>query len=240
MNSLLAKIWTHPLQTGSAYNEKLLISTLNTHSFNVALNDKPFFDALINSDILLPDGIGVVFALWLFQGEKIKKIAGYDLLIYELQQLDKIKGKCFFMGSTETVLHLIEQRVSRDFPNIKVGTFSPPYKDKFSNEDSSSMIKAVNDFQPNVLFVGMTAPKQEKWAYEHFKELNVSHVDCIGATFDFFAGTKRRAPNWIIRTGFEWLYRLIIEPKRMWKRYLIGNPKFIVYVLKEKLRQLGK
>jgi len=96
------------------------------------------------------------------------------------------------------------------------------------------MIKAVNDFKPDVLFVGMTAPKQEKWAYAHFDELAVGHVCCIGAVFDFYAGTVNRAPKWMISIGMEWLYRLISEPGRMWKRYLIGNTKFIWAVFREK------
>jgi N-acetylglucosaminyldiphosphoundecaprenol N-acetyl-beta-D-mannosaminyltransferase len=98
------------------------------------------------------------------------------------------------------------------------------------------MIDAVNAVEPEVLFVGMTAPKQEKWAHQHYDQLQVGHVCCIGAVFDFYAGTVKRAPNWMIRIGMEWFYRLIKEPRRMWRRYLIGNVKFIRYILIEKAR----
>jgi len=98
------------------------------------------------------------------------------------------------------------------------------------------MIQAINTVQPDVLFVGMTAPKQEKWAFQHFSQMQVGHVCCIGAVFDFYAGTVQRAPNWMIQLGVEWLYRLIKEPRRLWRRYLIGNTKFLGYILIEKLK----
>ena len=97
------------------------------------------------------------------------------------------------------------------------------------------MIRKVNDFNPDVLFIGMTAPKQEKWAYQHFNELEAGHICCIGAVFDFYAGNIERAPGWMIDSGLEWLFRLLKEPRRMWRRYLIGNSKFIWLIIKEKL-----
>ena len=96
------------------------------------------------------------------------------------------------------------------------------------------MINAVNDFNPDVLLIGMTQPKQEKWDSQHFNELKVGHICCIGAVFDFYAGTINRAPKWMIYLGLEWFYRLLKEPRRMWRRYLLGNSKFIWLVIKEK------
>jgi N-acetylglucosaminyldiphosphoundecaprenol N-acetyl-beta-D-mannosaminyltransferase len=237
MNNLIAKTWALPLEMGSNFEKKLLINTLNSHSFNVAIKDPSFFEALMKSDILLPDGHGVVFALRFLEGKKMKKIAGYDLFIYELKQLNRIGGKCFFLGSTEKVLKLIEKRIAAEYPKIKVRSYSPPFKSEFSDVESAQMIKLVNEFEPHVLFVGMTAPKQEKWASAHFEALNARHIDCIGATFDFFAGTVKRAPDWMIRLGLEWLFRLLSEPGRLWKRYLIGNPQFIYFLVKEKLKK---
>jgi N-acetylglucosaminyldiphosphoundecaprenol N-acetyl-beta-D-mannosaminyltransferase len=102
------------------------------------------------------------------------------------------------------------------------------------------MIAAINSFSPDVLFVGMTAPKQEKWVAAHFERLNVKHVGCIGATFDFYAGTVERAPKWMVDANLEWLYRLFREPRRMWRRYVVGNPKFIWFVLRGKFNTLKK
>ena len=115
-----------------------------------------------------------------------------------------------------------------DYPYLKVVTCSPPYKPEFSDEDNKAIIDAINAANPDLLWIGMTAPKQEKWTYSHWNELNIHcHVGTIGAVFDFFAGTVERAPIWGQEHGLEWLYRLIKEPKRMWRRYIIGNTLFL-------------
>jgi len=214
-------------------NKKLLINTINAHSYNVAQNDKIFADVLKKSDILLPDGVSIVWAYKLLQKKNIKRIAGADLFDFEMNQLNSSTGKCFFLGSNPKTLEKIEQRAKREFPNIQISTFSPPYKDEFTDAENKHMISFVNSFQPDVLFIGMTAPKQEKWAFSHFDELEAKHICSIGAVFDFYAGNIKRAPYWMQRIGLEWFYRLISEPKRMWKRYLIGNVIFLFNILKE-------
>ena len=117
---------------------------------------------------------------------------------------------------------------------MEVVTYSPPYKEVFSDEDDRAIIKAINDANPDLLWIGMTAPKQEKWAWQHWPELDIHcHVGTIGAVFDFYAGTVERAPLWMQRHGLEWLYRLVRQPRKMWKRYLVGNPLFLYNVIKE-------
>ena len=133
-----------------------------------------------------------------------------------------------YMGSSEKVLALIRERAKREYPNLDIVTFSPPYKPVFSDEDNRMMIEAINSTNPDLLWIGMTAPKQEKWTYEHWKELDIDcHVGTIGAVFDFYAGTMQRAPIWWQEHSLEWLYRLLKEPRRMWRRYLIGNVLFL-------------
>lgn len=236
MDILLSKVWKYPL-TGLKENppRKLLIDTLNVHCFNTAQNDPVYTKALLESDVLLPDGIGIVIALNFLYDTKLKKIAGYDLFIFELNRLNSSKGKCFFLGSSEKVLNLIKRRIQKEYPDIKAGYYSPPFKDHFSDADNQAMITAVNASSPDVLFVGMTAPKQEKWAAEHFNYLNVGHLCCIGAVFDFYATTVNRSPQWMIKAWLEWFYRLIKEPRRLWPRYIIGNTKFIFWVIKKKI-----
>ena len=221
-------------------SSKKLITTLNAHSFNTVKKDPVFREALQASDMLLPDGISVVLAVRLLQGEKIRKIAGDDLFSYEMQRVHGKGGKCFFLGSSETTLGLIKERAKREFPGLQVHSYSPPYKPEFTEEESRAMIDAVNQVEPDVLFVGMTAPKQEKWAFAHFDQLKAGHICCIGAVFDFYAGTVQRAPAWMITAGMEWFYRLVREPRRMWRRYLIGNTLFVSEILKEKFRSVGK
>ena len=159
-----------------------------------------------------------------------------DLFFYEMNRVNSIGGKCFFLGSSEETLDKIRSKAESEYPNLKFFSYSPPYKSEFNEADNNLMIDAINKVVPDVLFVGMTAPKQEKWAHQHFDELEVGHVCCIGAVFDFYAGTVKRAPNWMIQIGLEWSYRLIKEPRRMWRRYLIGNFLFVRYIIMEKLR----
>jgi N-acetylglucosaminyldiphosphoundecaprenol N-acetyl-beta-D-mannosaminyltransferase len=214
---------------------KLLINTINAHSFNIAQKDPVFAESLIKSDILLPDGVSIVVAILLLTGEKVKKIAGADLFFYEMKRMNLNGGTCLFIGSNENTLRLIYERASREYPKIKVLTYSPPYKQEFSLEDNESMFSFVNECKPDVLFIGMTAPKQEKWAYQNFHRLVAVHICCIGAVFDFYAETVKRAPEWMIRIGLEWFYRLVKEPRRMWRRYFLGNFKFMWLILREKI-----
>ena len=228
------KLHNEPLTVVS--NHKTLITTLNAHCYNIAQTDELYQEALMKSDVLIPDGISIVWAtLWL-TGQKLKKIAGEDLFFFEIHRMQHKGGKCFFLGSTVTTLSLIKEKLNREYPNINVETYSPPYKSEFSKEDNACMLEAINRFQPDVLMVGMAAPKQEKWAYKHFNQLEVGHICCIGAVFDFYAGTINRAPQWMIKLGLEWFYRLIKEPSRMWHRYLVGNILFIWYIIQEKFK----
>ena len=214
----------------SISNGKILINTVNAHSFNTAQKDDLFADALRNGDYLIPDGVSIVKACkWLkAKSQPKERIAGWDLFVLEMDKLNRKGGKCFFMGSSPNVLELVKKRAATDYPNITVETYSPPYKPEFSKEDNEAIIHAINQACPDLLWIGMTAPKQEKWAFEHWDELDIHcHCGTIGAVFDFFAGTIKRAPQWWQRHSLEWLYRLMKEPKRMWRRYVLGNILFI-------------
>ena len=215
---------------------KLLINTINAHSFNTAKKDQLFADALTNGDVLIPDGVSIVKACkWIkAKCQPKERIAGWDLFAFEMNKLEKKGGTVMFMGSSQKVLDLIVKRAAEVYPHLKVLTYSPPYKPEFSDEDNKAIIEAINAANPDLLWIGMTAPKQEKWTYSHWEELDIHcHVGTIGAVFDFFAGTVERAPMWWQRHGLEWLYRLLKEPKRMWRRYIIGNALFLWNMLKE-------
>ena len=237
---------------------KVLINTINAHSFNVAQKDELFAEALAKGDYLIPDGASIIKACkWLkTKSQPKERIAGWDLFVFEMQRLNdrnkralgvhgetlategaqEVKGKVMFMGSSEKVLALIRERAAKDYPNLDVITYSPPYKPEFSDEDNAAIIKAINEANPDLLWIGMTAPKQEKWTFAHWRELDIHcHVGTIGAVFDFYAGTAQRAPLWWQNHSLEWLYRLIKEPKRMWRRYVIGNPLFLWNIGKERV-----
>ena len=215
---------------------KLLINTINAHSYNTARKDSLFAEALTNGDVLIPDGVSIVKACRWIKAKSLPKerIAGWDLFEFEMGRLNENQNenenqkRVMFMGSSEKVLELIRKKAAEVYPNIEVVTYSPPYKPAFTDEDNRAIVEAINGANPDLLWIGMTAPKQEKWTYSHWDELNLHcHVGTIGAVFDFFAGTVERAPLWWQDHSLEWLYRLIKEPKRMWKRYVLGNPLFL-------------
>ena len=259
------KLVASRMALGSIPKGKMLINTINAHSYNVAQKDEAFAKALdtswenvndngnVNDNVngnpnegwkyLIPDGGSIVKACRWLKAKSLPKerIAGWDLFAFEMQRQNEKgesgKGKCrvMFMGSSEKVLGLIRERAAEDYPNLEVVTYSPPYRAMFSDKENREIIEAINTARPDLLWIGMTAPKQEKWTYEHWKELDVDcHVGTIGAVFDFYAGTARRAPLWMQTHSLEWFYRLMVEPKRMWRRYMIGNPLFIWNIMKEK------
>ena len=226
---------------------KLLVNTVNAHSYNTAQKDQLFAEALTRGDVLIPDGVSVVKACrWIgAKSQPRERVAGWDLFAFEMARLEKLsaeslsrrgeKKRVMFMGSSEKVLALIRERCAEVYPSLEVATYSPPYKPEFSADDNRAIIQAINTANPDLLWIGMTAPKQEKWTYSHWAELQIHcHVGTVGAVFDFFAGTVRRAPLWWQRHGLEWLYRLLKEPRRMWRRYIIGNALFLWNIMKEK------
>ncbi|MDF3079321.1 MAG: glycosyl transferase, WecB/TagA/CpsF family [Sphingobacteriaceae bacterium] len=218
----------------------LLVNTINQYSYCVAEKDQRFKEALLGSDVLLPDGVAVVAATKLLSGKKIKKIAGADIHEFLLKDLNEKGGSCFYLGASEKTLSIIKSKLAEQFPNVRVGSYSPPYKPEFSSDENGQMIAAVNNFSPDVLFVGMTAPKQEKWAFAHKSELNTKIICTIGAVFDFFAGTVDRPAKIWINIGLEWFVRLVKEPKRLWRRYLYYGPIFVGLMLKEKIKKIGQ
>ena len=233
LNLLCSRADLADLQEG-----KLLINTINAFSYNNARKDVLFEEALTKGDVLIPDGISIVRTCHLLKAKSQPKerIAGWDLFTFEMRRLNKKGGKVMFLGSSEKVLGLIQKNAASRYPNLEVVTYSPPYKPQFTVEDDLNMVKAINDAAPDLLWIGMTAPKQEKWTYANWDRLNIHcHVGTVGAVFDFFAGTYKRAPEIWQRLGLEWLYRLLAEPRRMWRRYIIGNMEFISLVVRERL-----
>ena len=138
------------------------MNTINPHSWVTSHRDTEFKKALLQSDALIPDGTGIVFAVrWLF-GIRIRKMAGADLHRHVLQQLDKVAGSVFYLGASQRTLTHITERIHAEHPHIRVNTYSPPYRDRFSEEETAAMIAAVNAFKPDVLFVG-TTPRPPQW-----------------------------------------------------------------------------
>ena len=215
-----------------------VVATLNPHSYIMARKDAQFREALQSADILIPDGVGIQLAAKVLEGRRIEKIAGSDLHEVIITSLNKRGGSCFYLGSSNETLLKIRERLSAEHPAVRVATYSPPFRENFSDEENAAMISAVNSFVPDVLFVGMTAPKQEKWVHEHRDKLSVPLICPVGAVFDFYAGTVQRSGQFWIRMGLEWLPRLLREPGRLWKRNFISTPLFLFCLATEKIKRV--
>jgi len=211
----------------------------NPHSLEIAETDSLFKEAIMQADIVTPDGMGMLIASKMLNGRIHKRITGSGIF-RELSHAINQKAGCryFFLGSTQENLAHLQDKMQKDFPNIEIaGMYSPPFNPEFSFEENNAMVDAVNQAEPDVLWVGMTAPKQEKWIYQHKDRLNVKFIGAVGAVFDFYVGTVKRSHPWFLEHGFEWLPRLIQEPLRLWDRTLVSAPKFLMRVLKQKLHK---
>jgi N-acetylglucosaminyldiphosphoundecaprenol N-acetyl-beta-D-mannosaminyltransferase len=220
--------------------ERTWLACFNPHSYTVALKDKVFARALKDADWLVPDGSGVVLASRLLGGSINERVTGSDVFA-GLQNHMNAAGsmRVFFLGSTEETLDLIKTRMARDYPAIKVaGAFSPPFKDVYSSVEIGEMVKAINSAAPDVLWIGLSAPKQEKFIFENRARLNVNFVAAVGAVFDFYSGNvKRDKDSWFLNHGMEWLPRLLQEPGRLWRRMFVSAPVFVWHVIKQKIRE---
>lgn len=209
----------------------------NPHSIEVARRDPDFDIAIKNADLIVPDGIGIVIASKILGGAIRKRVTGMDVFLGLSEALNSTgNGRYFFLGSSDGNLKKIEEKMKKDFPGITVaGTYSPPFKPEFSDEDNRIMIEAVNCAAPDVLWVGMTAPKQEKWICQNRAELNVKFIGAVGAVFDFYTGKVRRSHPFFQKMGLEWLPRLIRQPGRLWRRNFVSNPSFICRVISQRI-----
>lgn len=228
------KVFIDDLETIDLETKKI-INTINPHSYITAKSDMKFKKALQSSDLLIPDGSGIVLAAKQINKKSIKKIAGADLHKFLLSKMNEQSGKVFYMGASQNTLDKIEERIKKEYSNIQVQSYSPPFKFQFSQEDNDIIVSEINKFQPDVLFIGMTAPKQEKWLYEHKEKLRFKVASSIGAVFDFYARTVERPSQFWIDMHLEWLPRLLKEPKRLWKRNFVSAPLFLWDILLYKL-----
>lgn len=217
--------------------EPQFLACANPHSLVEARRHAASREALESADYLIPDGVGIVMASRILGGRIRERLTGTDAFLDLSRALErKGENRCFFLGSDDSTLEGIARRFNVDFPRLVVaGALAPPYKDAFSPDDDRLMVEAVNAEHADVLWVGMTALKQEKWVYRNRARLNVKFIGAIGAVFDFYAGTKRRSPEWALKRGLEWLPRLLWEPRRLWRRTFVSAPVFLWLVLRERL-----
>jgi N-acetylglucosaminyldiphosphoundecaprenol N-acetyl-beta-D-mannosaminyltransferase len=214
--------------------EPFVFACANPHSLVVARGDAAFREALGKAKAVVADGVGCTWAASLAGVSVGPRITGSDYFSAVMSMLNRTGGKAFFFGSCDEVLTKLTARLKRDFPRVDAAVLSPPFK-PWSDEENLAMVRQITQFAPDVLWVGMTAPKQEKWVAANATELRVPVIGSIGAVFDYYAGVTHRAPQWVCDLGLEWLYRLPREPKRLWRRTLISAPLFLWLVMRERL-----
>lgn len=181
--------------------------------------------------MVTPDGMPLVWLSKLYGYRKVSRVYGPDLMLSICNKSVSLGFRHYFYGGGQGVPEKLGTKLVEKFPGIKiVGCFSPPYRPLTSDEDRA-IIDRINKTSPDIIWVGISTPKQEQWMVEHVDQLKGAILIGVGAAFDFIAGTKRQAPRWMQSIGMEWFFRLLSEPRRLWKRYLINNPLFIILVL---------
>lgn len=208
----------------------------NVHTLMMSRGDPSYRRIHNAADICLPDGKPLVWAARILGGARIERICGRDLMS-ALCARSLAKGYShYFLGGQEPVLRTLVSTLQNRYRGLRVaGYYSPPFRPVTAEEDAR-MIQAINESGADILWVGLGAPKQEKWIGEHAGRVRAPVMFAVGAAFDYLAGNIKPAPPWIQRAGLEWFVRLCSEPRRLWRRYILNNPKFVFLIACQALR----
>jgi len=203
----------------------------------VSAQDDPAYRQVINSAaIVTPDGMPLVWIARSRGYRDVERTYGPDLMPVVCREGVARNWRHFFYGAEESTGRRLEEELKKRYPGIVVaGRYSPPFRELTENE-AADVIKMINAAQADIVWVGLGSPKQDFWIAANRGKLNAPVLIGIGAAFDFLAGTKPQAPGWMRSAGLEWLFRLACEPSRLWRRYLIGNTKFLYFLLREAVR----
>jgi N-acetylglucosaminyldiphosphoundecaprenol N-acetyl-beta-D-mannosaminyltransferase len=205
------------------------VTSTNVNNVAVAIESPEYYQVMKRADLSLPDGVPL---LWYgrFKGFPLYKRCGIEELMQAVFEMSN-QGSTyshFFYGNTPEVLADMKSRLLRSYPNLNIaGMFSPPFRSLSAQEDEEH-VRMINDSGADFLWVSLGCPKQERWLFDHREKLRVVVGGGAGAVFNFFSGKTLRAPSWVRFMGLEWLLRLLIEPRRLYRRYLLKYPKFIV------------
>jgi len=214
------------------------IAHVNPHTLVLARTDPAVRAAVMAADLRLADGAGLMLVGRLRGQAPPERIPAPDFVPLLTDALGRSGGaRYFFYGSTDAVLERLRERIPSGWPSIEVvGVLSPPFR-PMSDDEEAEHCRRINEARPDVLWVGMTAPKQELWVERNQRRLEVPLIGSVGAAFDFLADTKARSPKWLSRLGLEWLHRLAFEPRRLWRRTFVSAPLFLWYSLQETWRR---
>jgi len=191
-----------------------------------------FANVLRQSDLLTPDGMPLVWMTALMKEASQDRVAGLELMLALCQRAQDSQVSVFLLGSTEETIAGVRSRLAIDFPNLRIsGTLSPPFR-ALSEEENRAITNRINQSGAGLVFISLGCPKQERWMNEHRDQIRAVTVG-VGGVFSVYAGEKRWAPEWMRKYGLEWSYRLAQEPKRLWKRYALTIPPFLLLATKQ-------
>ena len=208
------------------------VCVANTHMIVEAIRNISFREVLEKADFIVPDGMPLVWLLSRCKlGGDIERVAGYDLVMDLCSKAEDNDLSVMFFGSSEMMLSKIEKVILDRFPNLTItGLISPPFRD-LSDKENAALIDSIKIQSADIIFVSLGCPKQELWMFRNSPELNSMLVG-VGGVFPILAGVQNRAPIWIRNNGLEWFFRLILEPRRLWRRYVFTNTFFIFSIFK--------
>jgi N-acetylglucosaminyldiphosphoundecaprenol N-acetyl-beta-D-mannosaminyltransferase len=219
--------------------EKFYLCAVNAFMTVKANENKKILDIVNTAKIVIPDGMSLVWVSRKFKKYQLDRISGFDFF-YEFSKIANEKDYSFFFmgGKNSDVLVKIKNRLKCEFNNILLkGYYSPSlYSHKMPEEENKAIIDMVNACKPDVLWIGISSPKQEEWIFNSIEKLDIKMACCVGAVFDFYSGEINRAPVWMQNHYLEWLYRMYSEPKRLFKKYVIYNTKFMIIVFKNLMK----
>jgi len=206
------------------------------HGVILAQDDPRIASILNEADIATPDGMPLVWALRSFGAKNQQRVYGPTLMLEICRDAAAAGHRIFLYGGRVETLPILVARLREQFPGLSIiGTYSPPFR-PLTPEEDADVIGRIRAADPDILFVGISTPKQEEWMSAHRDQFPGLTMVGVGAAFDFHAGRTRQAPGWMQRNGLEWLFRLAVEPARLWKRYLLVTPRFLPLWAMQKLR----
>jgi N-acetylglucosaminyldiphosphoundecaprenol N-acetyl-beta-D-mannosaminyltransferase len=230
--------WSAERISGIAARSAHYICVTSVHGVVMARDDRGVAEVLNQADIATPDGMPIVWALRSLGCPNQQRVYGPTLMLEICRRAAETGQRLFLYGGMESVLPELVTRLRKRFPGLVIaGSYSPPFR-SLTEEEENAVRRRIVESDADVIFVGISTPKQEKWMYAHRDVFPGVTMVGVGAAFDFHAGRVRQAPNWMQRSGLEWLFRLTMEPTRLWQRYLLVTPRFLPLWAMQKWKSL--
>ena len=219
-----------------ALGERHYVCVTGVHGVMESQRDESLRQIHNAAGLVTPDGMPLVWLCRWRGVPRVERVYGPDLLLACCERSVPRGYRHFFVGGAPGVSKKLAGRLTARFPGLTVaGTYAPPYRD-LTDREREAIVRRINAARPDIVWVGLSTPKQERWMAEHVGQLTAAVLIGVGAAFDFHAGVKRQAPRWVQQSGLEWVFRLMSEPRRLGPRYLRNNPQFVWRLLAERLR----